>query len=319
MSIVSCAVVSANDGAFYANGATLRPMKNTSIRMSREDLSLKREGDICIINVTYSFINEGNDTTVDVGFVTRPPSGDVYDVSTKGRQINDPPIEEMNIVIDNKSVKGKWKRVSYEMKDMPKPKANEEFQEFNGYHVYMFKARFHRGTTVVSHSYRYKMGSNVLDAGDVDYTLTSGKLWKGGTIDTFNLTIDMGDTVIVAVPQGFNNRSHTVQWKTSGDAVFIGNDSLYVTEDSSRLFPMYSIGSGTLSLSLTAFAPDNELLVILYDGRKVIERIEKEGEAVYVKLTPTEKTLARKWIYTRLEWAPSAESDTLEALFRKLK
>lgn len=290
---------SANDGAFYANGATLIPMQNTSIRMAREDLQLKRKGKMCLVTVQYVFINEGADTTIDVGFVSSLPEGDVNPKYTKRF-----PIRNFNIVFNNKRLSGKWKRVSSE--DTDSVQLDSALQRFDGSNVFLFKAHFPSGVSIVRHTYDYVIGELVYTIGTVDYTLTSGTLWKGGQIDTFRLTIDMGDSLIVNIPQDFGPSETDLQWKHKGGVVSF--DTVKWTR--SLVFyngQILAIDNGALTLFRTNFKPTKDLSIALFDGSWVLQLVDIEGEKIVPTLSTLERALARRYLKETLPLVDNPE------------
>ena len=52
-------VLYANDGAFYMNGNHLIPVNETQVELSKEILTIKREGRNILIDVDYTFYNPG--------------------------------------------------------------------------------------------------------------------------------------------------------------------------------------------------------------------------------------------------------------------
>ena len=68
-------VLYANDGAFYMNGNHLIPVNETQVELSKEILTIKREGRNILIDVDYTFYNPGKAKKVLMGFEAPMPRG----------------------------------------------------------------------------------------------------------------------------------------------------------------------------------------------------------------------------------------------------
>lgn len=70
-------ISNANDGAFYASGNQLIPIRETTISIQKEVLEIVRDGDELDITVNYTFFNPGGAKSILVGFEAASPAGDV--------------------------------------------------------------------------------------------------------------------------------------------------------------------------------------------------------------------------------------------------
>src|SRR5688500_15995888 len=94
--ISSCLTVHANDGAFYASGGTLIPLKETSIQLKKEILTLTRSGQYMQVDIYFEFYNPSGPKELTVGFVTPPATGDVNDVEE-----SHPHVFNFKVMLDN--------------------------------------------------------------------------------------------------------------------------------------------------------------------------------------------------------------------------
>ena len=66
--------IKANDGAFYVNGSTLVPVKETDISISKEILTITiGDDDYATVDVYYEFFNPKAAKTITMAFEADPP------------------------------------------------------------------------------------------------------------------------------------------------------------------------------------------------------------------------------------------------------
>ena len=76
--LLQSSILFANDGAYFMSGNQLVPIKESSVQVRKEVLSLKRvQNDFLEVTVDYTFFNpEKTSKTILVGFEAFSPSGD---------------------------------------------------------------------------------------------------------------------------------------------------------------------------------------------------------------------------------------------------
>jgi hypothetical protein len=190
----------ANDGSFYALGNTLIPLKESTVQLKKEILSLERRGNWMQVDIYFEFFNPGPEKELTVGFVTPPAVGDVKDEEAEHPQVKDFMVMAGNRILPFKIAK--MNESGFKVTD----------KLADGYDfVYYFTIRFAKGITVIRHSYLYRGGVSVEAMADFDYRLTTGTSWAGGVIGDFELNISMGDNSYFAIPVGFNNISNRLK------------------------------------------------------------------------------------------------------------
>jgi hypothetical protein len=180
----------ANDTEFHGHGGVLTPVKNSKIRMVREDLSVKfveyselNRHDHFAVSVDYVFMNDGPATSITVGFVCPPTFADYEDVEGEVEPNN--PIDDHTVVMNGRTIK--VEHVKMQQEGVVKGLHVEA-----DHHVYLFTARFAKGRNVISHRYKHAESGSIWLAREFEYVLKTGANWAKGRIDTFNLTIDIG-------------------------------------------------------------------------------------------------------------------------------
>jgi hypothetical protein len=243
----------ANDGVFYATGNTLIPLKETSIRLKKEILSLERKGDWMQVDIYFEFFNPGPEKELTVGFVTPPADGDITDEEAKHPQIKD-----FMVLADNRLL-------SYKIARMKETGFNVDSKLANGYDfVYHFKIKFARGITVIRHSYLYKGGGSVEAKNDFDYRLTTGTTWANSAIEDFELNINMGDDSYFAVPSGFGTTP--VNWTVIGIGRLSNTMQFnpYGEADGGANLKMAYLRKGKLQLRMSNFKPQRDLSLAIF-------------------------------------------------------
>lgn len=242
----------ANDGAFFATGNTLVPLKETTIRLKKEILNLERKGDWMQVDIYFEFFNPGPDKELTVGFVTPPAEGDVTDEDARHPQVSD------FMVMVNEAI------LPYKIAKMDQTGFKVDAKIAEGYDfVYYFTIRFAKGITVIRHSYMYRGGGSVEAAKDFDYRLTTGATWANSAIDDFELNIDMGDDSYFSVPASFNTTP--ANWQVSGIGRVSKNSAPvpYMAEGGDLLKMVY-LRKGRLQYRATNFKPTKDLSITFW-------------------------------------------------------
>jgi len=238
----------ANDGSFYAAGNTLIPLKETTIQMKKEILSLDRKGDWMQVDIYFEFFNSGPEKELTVGFVTPPAFGDITEA------------EETHPQVKNFMVMTGDRILPYKVARMEESGFKVSSKLAEGFDfVYYFTVRFAKGITVIRHSYLYRGGASVEASHDFLYRLTTGATWAGGSIGDFELNINMGDDCYFAVPASFGGAA--AAWTLVGVGR-IGATSVfnpYGDEDGGRALRMVYLRKGKLQLRQLNFKPQKDL------------------------------------------------------------
>ncbi len=188
-------VVFANDGAYFMSGNQLIPIKETSVEVRKEILSLKRVGDFVEVTVDYTFFNpEKRAKTILVGFEAFSPEGDADFYPKNGQH---PYMNDFTVNLNQKILPYEISYVSTENKEKEFSLAEIEnsesmldYAEF--YYVYHFNATFQPGNNRLVHTYKFRLSGSVDYAYNFDYVLTAANRWANNKIDDFTLNIDMG-------------------------------------------------------------------------------------------------------------------------------
>lgn len=243
----------ANDGVFYATGNTLVPMKETTIRLKKEVLSLERKGEWMQVDIYFEFFNPGPEKELTVGFVTPPGDGDVSEEEAKH-----PFVKDFMVLTGDRIL-------PYQVAKMESTGFKVDSKIANGYDfVYHFKIKFAKGITVIRHSYMYRGGASVEVKSDFDYRLTTGVTWANSAIEDFELNINMGDDSYFAVPASFGGAP--VNWTLVGAGRL--SESLtfnpYSAEDGGAKLRMAYTRKGKLQLRTANFKPSRDLSVLVF-------------------------------------------------------
>lgn len=243
----------ANDGSFYASGNTLIPLKETTIQLKKEILSLERRGNWMQVDIYFEFFNPGPEKELTVGFVTPPAYGDITEAEETHPQIKDFMVMASNRILPYKVTKMESSgfRVSEKLA--------------NGFDfVYHFTVRFAKGITVIRHSYLYRGGASVEASAEFYYRLTTGTAWAGGAIGDFELNIDMGEDSYFAVPDAFTKTA--ADWTVIGVGRISGKQVFnpYGDEDGGYNLRMAMLRRGKLQLRSRDFKPVKDLSLVVF-------------------------------------------------------
>lgn len=312
--VVVCIPVRANDSEFFGAGSTLLPVKNTSIRMQREDLRITYRNDTAYIDVEYVFVNEKSPTTITVGFVSPPPSKERHLEEWQIHQFA-PPIAHFEAIVNGVSVPYSVRHVSDVTK---RPKAHTYPFDY----IFLFKARFGKGQTRISHRYRFRASGHVGANRIIPYRLLTGTHWKGGVIDTFHLTVDCGPNTLVGVPTTFTaDSAHTVLWKVNGiasNADSVGYHEQFEDEPV-QPFQVFAIERGTLELTQYRFTPSQDLSVEIHLGYSLIEKLRWDDQSWIATLSCVELRHIDEWFTEYDDEIDDVDRSIIEATKELLK
>lgn len=243
----------ANDGSFYATGNTLIPLKETTIQMKKEILSLERRGDWMQVDIYFEFFNPGAEKELTVGFVTPPAYGDITEAEETHPQIKDFMVMAGNLILPYKVTK--MESSGFRVSD----------KLANGFDfVYYFTIRFAKGITVIRHSYLYRGGASVEASAEFMYRLTTGTTWAGAAIGDFEMNINMGDDSYFAVPDAFTKTP--ADWTVVGVGRMGGKQVFnpYGDEDGGHNLRMVMLRRGKLQLRARDFKPVKDLSLVVF-------------------------------------------------------
>ncbi len=251
--LATCCFCNANDGSFYASGNTLIPLKETTIQMKKEILSLERKGNWMQVDIYFEFFNPGPEKELTVGFVTPPAEGDVTD-----EEAGHPQIKDFMVMAGDRLL-------PYKMAKMEESGFKVAEKMANGFDfVYYFTIRFAKGITVIRHSYLYRGGGSVEAMADFDYRLTTGTSWAGGAIGDFELNINMGDNSYYAVPSAFTKTPAGWTMVGVGRIGKIQQYNPYGEEDGGHSLRMVMQRRGKLQLRSKDFRPVKDLSIVVF-------------------------------------------------------
>lgn len=195
--LLQSSILFANDGAYFMSGNQLVPIKETSVQVRKEILSLKRvQNDFLEVTVDYTFFNpEKTSKTILVGFEAFSPSGDADFYPKNGQH---PYMNDFTVNLNQKILSYEISYVSIEdakkelsLKDIENTIKEFDYAEF--YYVYHFNATFQPGENRLVHTYKFRLSGSVDYLYNFEYILTAANRWANNKIDDFTLTIDMGD------------------------------------------------------------------------------------------------------------------------------
>jgi len=203
----------ANDGIYYTSGNLLVPMRENTISVKKEILTITIGRDKrAMVDVYYEFYNPDSTKTVSMAFEAEAPYNAPYDISKSINHpyihdfkvvMNDKPLEYKNMLVVSKLENGN-KIMPLDLKEwkheMPKKYEDESFWPNQLYNAqldsiiyadfgYMFEATFKPGVNIVHHTYSYDMSISIGYSYSVNYWLTPATRWANGQIDDFTLCI----------------------------------------------------------------------------------------------------------------------------------
>ncbi len=201
--------IKANDAVFYTSGATLVPIKETDISISKEILTITvGTDDYATVDVYYEFYNPKKSKTVTMAFEAMAPSyGPIHRDGTHPFikdftvQMNGSSLPFENALIESEYGKptdytpltvGESDPDEEDEDGMPDgdyvyDEKQDKYVPFS--YCYFFTADFKKGVNTVHHTYRYRMNQNMYANYVIDYWLTPAARWAGGKIGDFTLRI----------------------------------------------------------------------------------------------------------------------------------
>jgi len=195
--LLKSSILFANDGAYFMSGNQLVPIKETSVQVRKEILSLKRvANDFLEVTVDYTFFNpEKTSKTILVGFEAFSPSGDADFYPKNGQH---PYMNDFTVNLNQKILPFEISYLSTEdakkelsLKDIENTIKEFDYAEF--YYVYHFNATFKPGENRLVHTYKFRLSGSVDYLYNFEYILTTANRWANNKIDNFTLNVDMGD------------------------------------------------------------------------------------------------------------------------------
>ena len=205
----------ANDSSYSAIGNQLVPLRETSIRVTKEILSIDlRDDGRAYIDVYYEFTNpEKTAKTVLMGFEADPPYPDEPDGWTLTSHSAHPYIENFTVEINGQrqsyrnaiSIPGKFRPMKVEGMTIMDGGLDQTIYDENGNilqdgpqeavaFVYYFDATFRPGVNKVHHTYAYELGNSTTFYYFLDYKLTPATRWANHQIDDFTLILSAKNT-----------------------------------------------------------------------------------------------------------------------------
>lgn len=243
----------ANDGSFYSLGNTLIPLKESTVQMKKEILSLERRGNWMQVDIYFEFFNPGPEKELTVGFVTPPAEGDVTD-----EEAGHPQVKDFMVMAGDRLL-------PYKIAKMEESGFKVTEKLANGFDfVYYFTIRFAKGNTVIRHSYLYRGGESVEAMADFDYRLSTGTSWAGGAIGDFELNINMGDNSYFAIPAGFNGKPAPWTMIGIGRIGAVSHYNPYGEAEGGQNLRMAYIRKGKIQLRQSDFKPAKDLSLVFF-------------------------------------------------------
>lgn len=195
----------ANDGVFYASGSNLFPLKETTISLEKEVLKFRISKDLRIyVDVYFEFNNPGPEKELTVGFVTPPASGDIAEEKTEHPQISNFTVQHNNTNLPFKI----WRAGDSGFK------LSENVADGNDF-VYFFTIRFLPGLNKIHHTYEYKAAGGVDMVFQLNYRITTGKMWANHEIGDFRMELDAGNHAFV-LPWSLQQDGSKAAWQLEG-------------------------------------------------------------------------------------------------------
>lgn len=253
----------ANDGTYFMSGNQLIPIKETSIEVRKEILSLKRvNNDFLEVTVDYTFFNpEKKAKTILVGFEAFSPSGDADFFPKNGQH---PYMSDFTVNLNKEILSYEISYVSTEnhnkkfsLQEIEKNQEELDFAEF--YYVYHFNATFKPGENRLVHTYTFRLSGSVDYLYDFGYILTAANRWANNQIDDFTLNIDMGNYQDFYINQTFFKSVERWTINGSGEKIsnFMKEYRMFEGDTASAFF----IQNGTLQFKEKNFHPKGELFL----------------------------------------------------------
>lgn len=253
----------ANDGAYFMSGNQLVPIKETSVQVRKEILSLKRvQNDFLEVTVDYTFFNpEKTSKTILVGFEAFSPSGDADFFPKNGQH---PYMNDFTVNLNQKILPYEISYVSTEdakkevsLKDIENTIKEFDYAEF--YYVYHFNATFQPGENRLVHTYKFRLSGSVDYLYNFEYILTAANRWANNKIDDFTLTIDMGDYQDFYINPTFFKSVD--EWTVNGVGKRVGGFMKEYRRSNGQNAAAFFVQKGTIQFKKKDFHPKGELFL----------------------------------------------------------
>ena len=204
--LLVCAVIVAgmgwaNDSEYFAIGNQLVPLKQTTIRVSKEILSIDlRDDGSAYVDVRYEFTNpEKEAKTILMGFEADPPYFCDEDELNKYAH---PYIKNFTVEINGQKIAyknaiskiGNFCPINKPMQLCDYHEGDYDHSMDDMAYVYYFNATFNPGVNKVHHTYHYDLGGSVYEPYFLNYKLTPAARWANKQIDDFTLIVNAKKT-----------------------------------------------------------------------------------------------------------------------------
>jgi len=253
----------ANDGAYFMSGNQLIRIKETSVQVLKEILSLKRvQKDFLEVTVDYTFFNpEKTSKTILVGFEAFSPSGDADFFPKNGQH---PYMNDFTVNLNQKILPFEISYVSTEdtkkefsLKDIETHATAFDYAEF--YYVYHFNATFQPGENRLVHTYKFRLSGSVDYLYNFEYILTAANRWANNKIDDFTLNIDMGNYQDFYINQTFFKSVD--EWTINGNGEKVTDFMKEYRMSEGDTASAFFIQNGILQFKKKNFHPKGELFL----------------------------------------------------------
>lgn len=265
LSLLNTSLCIGNDGAFYAKGNQLIPMRETDISVKKEILCLKKIDNKYIeVSVYYEFFNPKEEKQLTIGFEAFSPDGDVDGTPKNGQH---PYIRDFTVAVNNKILNYNIAYVTDSTYNKKGTIASIDLAKFNGsksgnsvdfFYVYHFNVNFKKGSNIIKHTYNYDLSGSVGYHYYFEYVLTAAKRWANKQIDDFTLLIDMGEFETYSINKSFF-KSHR-DWQLSGIGKWEeikGNPNTFIENDALK----FHMQKGYLIFQQKNFKVDGDLFL----------------------------------------------------------
>lgn len=261
--LLQSTILFANDGAYFMSGNQLIPIKETSVQVRKEILSLKRvQNDFLEVTVDYTFFNpEKNSKTILVGFEAFSPSGDADFFPKNGQH---PYMNDFTVNLNQKILPFEISYVSTEdaKKELSLNDIETNIKEFDYaefYYVYHFNATFQPGENHLVHTYKFRLSGSVDYLYNFEYILTAANRWANNKIDDFTLTIDMGDYQDFYINPTFFKSVN--EWTVDGIGEKVDSFMKEYRHSNGENAAAFFVQKGTVQFKKKNFHPKGELFL----------------------------------------------------------
>lgn len=261
--LLQSSILFANDGAYFMSGNQLVPIKETSVQVRKEILSLKRVNDDFLeVTVDYTFFNpEKTSKTILVGFEAFSPSGDADFYPKNGQH---PYMNDFTVNLNQKILPYEISYVSTEdakkelsLNDIENTIKEFDYAEF--YYVYHFNATFQPGENRLVHTYKFRLSGSVDYLYNFEYILTAANRWANNKIDDFTLTIDMGDYQDFYINPTFFKSVN--EWSVNGIGEKVDGFMKEYRHSNGENAAAFFVQKGTIQFKKKNFHPNGELFL----------------------------------------------------------